>query len=164
MKLYEISADYAKLMEAIENGEIPEEAIADTLEGIEGAFDDKIDNIACIIKDYIGDIEKLKAEETALAKRRKSLEKSKDWLIQYISNALIVAGKKEFTTTRNKITFRPSEAVVVDDTFIDWAMKNRKDLLSAEVKINKDAIKAALKNGELLDGAMIEKRMNIQVR
>ena len=43
-------------------------------------------------------------------------------------------------------------------------MKNRKDLLSAEVKINKDAIKAALKNGELLDGAMIEKRMNIQVR
>ena len=50
MNLYEISADYQRFQEQVESGEIPEEAIADTLEAIEGNFDDKVDSIACIIK------------------------------------------------------------------------------------------------------------------
>jgi hypothetical protein len=41
MNLYEINTEYLALMSAVENGEIPEEAIADTLEGIEGLFDFK---------------------------------------------------------------------------------------------------------------------------
>jgi hypothetical protein len=34
MKLYELSETYTKLQAAIEAGEIPEEAIADTLEAV----------------------------------------------------------------------------------------------------------------------------------
>ena len=168
MRLYELAAEYKELMTAIENGEIPEEAITDTLEGMSGILDEKIDNIACIIKDYKGDIEKMAAEEKALAKRRKQIEKAKEWLEGYISNALLAIGKKEFTTARNKITFKPSKGVVFDDEtkFVEWAQKNRKDLLTITetVKANRTAIKEAIDNGETIDGCNLENRMNIQVR
>lgn len=51
MKLYEISENYRAFMAAVDAGEIPEDAVADTLDGIEGAFDDKADAIACLIKE-----------------------------------------------------------------------------------------------------------------
>ena len=38
MKLYEISEVYNSLQEAIENEDIPLEAITDTIEGIQGEF------------------------------------------------------------------------------------------------------------------------------
>ena len=39
--------DYLALMRAIDDDEIPEEAIADTLEAIKGEIEIKADNIAC---------------------------------------------------------------------------------------------------------------------
>ena len=48
MKLYEIAAEYQAFLDAVEAGEIPEEAIGDTLDGIVGEFDQKADNIAAI--------------------------------------------------------------------------------------------------------------------
>ena len=50
MKLYEIANDYLALLQAIDEGEIPEEAIADTLEAIEGEIEFKADNLACVLK------------------------------------------------------------------------------------------------------------------
>ena len=46
MKLYEIANDYLALVQAVEDEEIPEEAISDTLEAIEGEIEVKADNIA----------------------------------------------------------------------------------------------------------------------
>ena len=46
MTLYEIATDYKNFIEAVENGEIPEEAITDTLESIQSLLEDKADNIA----------------------------------------------------------------------------------------------------------------------
>ena len=38
MKLYEISNEYNQFLQAVEDEEIPIEAVADTLEGIKGEF------------------------------------------------------------------------------------------------------------------------------
>ena len=59
MNLYEISVDYRRFQEQVESGEIPEEAIADTLEAIEGNFDDKVDSIACIIKSLLAEAKEI---------------------------------------------------------------------------------------------------------
>jgi hypothetical protein len=55
MKLYELANDYLALMQAIDNGEIPEEAIADTLESITAGIEEKADNIACLLKNIEAD-------------------------------------------------------------------------------------------------------------
>lgn len=167
MKLYEIATEYQNFLEAIENGEIPEEAIADTLESIISIFEDKADNIACLIKNMSAEAEAIKAEESKLAERRKAKEKQVDRLKEYLSDTLLASGYTKLETARNKITFRKSESVAVDDEaeFIKWAMGNEDTYLTyKDPTINKTAVKDALKNGIELNGVRIESKQNLQIK
>ena len=167
MRLYEISNEYLSLLEAVENGDIPEEAIADTIESISSLFEDKADNIACLIKNLTAEAEAIKAEENNLAERRRAKEKRIDGLKTYLSEALCHAGYDKLETARNRISFRKSESVSVADEakFIEWAAKNHVDLLTyKEPTLNKTAIKKALASGEEIAGAVIESKQNIQIK
>ena len=98
MKLYEIAADYRELLEAIEAGEIPEEAIADTLESITSVLEDKVDNIACFIKNLTAEVDAIKAEEQKLAKRRKTKERQIARVTDYLANTLLASGYTKVET------------------------------------------------------------------
>jgi hypothetical protein len=167
MRLYEITNDYLALMEAVENGEIPEEALADTLEAITASIEDKADNMACLLKNLDAEIVAIKAEEDRLKERRKAKENTHERIKQYLSDSLQRAGLSKVETARNKITFRKSEKVVIEDEliFAAWAMKNREDLLTYSVpKANLTAIKAALKSGAEVEGAELRVNQNIQIK
>lgn len=165
MKLYEIANEYLSFMEAIENEEIPEEAIADTLEAIEGEIEIKADNIACILKSLEAEATALKSEETKLAERRKAKERTYDRLKQYLSDTLQTIGLYKMESARNKISFRKSEAVEIADGFVEWAKENRDDLLTyAQPKANLTAIKKLLKDGEEVAGAQLITKQNIQIK
>lgn len=166
MKLYEIANDYLALMQAIENDEIPEEAIADTLEAITAEIEDKADNIACLLKNIDAEIVAIKAEETRLAERRKVKEKSAERIKQYLSDVLQSAAIDKVETARNRISFRKSESVELDEGFIAWAvMTKRNDLLSfKDPTANKTEIKKALKGGQAVEGAKLVVNQNIQIK
>lgn len=166
MKLYELAMNYRALMEAIDNDELPEEAIADTLEAVTGEIEDKADNIACMLKSLDAEIVAIKAEETRLAERRKAKESAKERIKQYLSDMLLGIGIDKVETARNKITFRKSESVELDeDTFFEWACKNGSHLLTYTApKPNKTEIKKALKAGEEIEGATIVSSQNIQIK
>ena len=166
MKLYEIAADYRELLEAIEAGEIPEESIEDTLESITTVLEDKADNIACFIKNLTAEVDAIKAEEQKLAKRRKAKERQIVRVTNYLANTLLASGYTSVETTRNKISFRGSEAVAIPDerAFIEWATKEHDELLTyGKPTVNRTAVKAALDSGAEISGAYIERRQNIQI-
>lgn len=164
MKLYELTNDYLALMSAIDNDEIPEDAIADTLEAITGSIEDKADNISCILKNIEAEITAIKAEEDRLAKRRKAKENSYERMKEYLSESLQKIGVDKIETARNKITFRKSEKVVCDDKFVPWALLMRDDLLTfSDPKANLTAIKKAIKDGEEIIGAELQINQNIQI-
>ena len=166
MKLYELTNDYLAFLEAIENDEIPEEAIADTLEAITACIEDKADSIACLLKNLDAECIAIKAEEARLAERRKAKEKSHERIKQYLSETLQRAGLDKIETARNRITFRKSESVEVDEeAFIKWAEINRDDLLTYSApKINKTEVKRALKDGIEIVGAELRIKNNIQIK
>jgi hypothetical protein len=165
MKLYELAMNYRALMEAIDNDELPEEAIADTLEAVTGEIEDKADNIACMLKSLDADIVAIRAEEICLAERRKVKENAKERIKQYLSDMLLGIGIDKVETARNKITFRKSESVELDEGFIAWATANRDDLLTfKEPTANKTEIKKALKAGAEIEGARIVSSQNIQIK
>ncbi len=166
MKLYELTNDYLALMQAIDNDELPEEAIADTLEAITAGIEEKADSIACLLKNLDAECKAIKAEEERLAERRKSKEKSIERIKQYLSDSLQSAGIDKVETARNRITFRKSESVEVDeDTFIRWAEVNRDDLLTYSApKVNKTEVKKALKDGIEIVGAELRINQNIQIK
>ena len=168
MKLYELTNEYTSLLNLIDSDtEIPEDALADTLESIKLSIDVKADGIACILKDIDGDIAKLKAEEDRLAERRKAKKNTYDRMKQYLSDELQRAGIGKIETERNKITFRKSKQVRISDeaAFVEWAESAADDLLTYSApKVNKTAVKAAIESGKAIEFAEIVENQNIQLK
>lgn len=167
MKLYEIANDYLTLVAALENEEIDAEALEDTLEAIQGEIEIKADNIACVLKTLLAEVEAFKAEEARLAERRRKKEKAYDRLKDYLSRELLRAGIGKVETVRNAISFRKSEAVELADeaAFMDWALKNRDDFITyGKPSVNKTELKKALKAGDEIEGAELVVKQNIQLR
>lgn len=168
MKLYEIAADYENLMLAIENGDIPEEALADTLESITSLLDEKVDNIACWIKQLMAEAEAIKAEEDKLKARRTAKLNRAERLTNYLSETLKQAGCNKIETARNVISFRKTPPAVVFDNekaFIEWAQMHAYGFLNyAKPTVNKTAIKDYLNDGGQLAGVRVESNLNISIK
>ena len=167
MKLYEIAEDYRRFMAAIEDGDLPEEVISDTLEALEGAFEVKADNIACLIKELEAEAEAIKAEAATLTERAKAKARRAERLRGYLGNAMITLDMPSIETTRNCMKFTKSEAVQIDDerAFVEWAAEHDDSLLTYKDPVpNKTAIKAAIKGGMEIEGARLEQRKNLQIK
>lgn len=167
MKLYELVSDFNEFMARVEEGDVPEEAIVDTLESIELAIEAKADNLACFLKNLDAEITAIKIEENRLAERRRSKEKTYARVKEYLAENLHRAGVDKMETIRAKITFRKSESVEIgdEDAFIEWAEKERDELLTYSAPgINRIAIKRALKGGDEIPGASIVISQNLQIK
>ena len=167
MTLYEISDNYLQLLAAIEAGDIPEEAISDTLEAVEGELDDKIDNIACYIKSLRAEAEIIKAEEHNLAARRKAKESKAERLAEYLSDAMQRSNKTKLETARNKISFRRSYGTRITDeeAFIEWAEQNAPDAIKKTVTVKPVlAVVKELCKTTNLPFAVVEETQNIQIK
>mgnify|MGYP000903908526 FL=1 len=157
--LYELTAQYADLLNAIESDEIPEEAIADTLEALGGELNDKIDSVACIVKQLDGEAANIKAEKAALAERQSVKEHQRDRLKDYIRQAMQLAGKKKIETSRNCVSIGKAQpkAVITD---LD-ALRRCKSVwkpydYSKETNVDKIKLKALLQAGEQFSGAELQ--------
>ena len=165
MKLYELTAEYEALISAIENGEIPEEAIEDTLDALEGDIKTKADRVACALKNLDAEISAITAEENRLSVRRKEKQNAYNRLEEYLARELLKVGIDKLETPRNRISFRTSDKVITTDDFMNFAMTERDDLLTFPApKPNLTEIKKALKSGEEIPGATIQTNNNIQIR
>lgn len=167
MTLYELGSEYQELLSLIDNGEIPEEAIADTLEALQGELRDKIDNVACVIKNLKAESDAIKAEAKNLTERAKAKEKRADYLKKYISATMQQFGIDKIETARNVIKFGKSSAVEISAGFIEWAKDHSENLLRTKVEIEADkaAVKEAIQNGNIPeDLAKIVEKKNIQIK
>ena len=80
MKLYELDNEYLDFIAAVEDGTIPEDAIEDTLEMLNGDYKDKMDNTICAIKNLTAEAKMIDDEIKALTARKKAKENSVDYL------------------------------------------------------------------------------------
>ena len=162
MKLYEINAQLAALLEQVdpETGELccdPEQ-----LEALAMARDEKLENLALYIKNADAEAKAIRDEEKALADRRRSLENRAGRAREFLE--LQLRGEK-FTTPKVAVSWRKSEAVELSMSFTPWAMEHADDLLRyREPEPDKAAIKAAIKAGRDLTGAELVTRQSMQIR
>lgn len=164
MTIYELAAQYEGFARLVEDGDIPDEAIADTFALLDAEFDDKADALACIIKELGAEAEAIKAQETALKERRQRKESRAEYLRGLLSESMKRLDKAKIETSRNVISFRKSTALVIADEE-DFKQRHR-DLCQVEevVKIPKKDITDRLKAGEEISGAALETRQNLQIR
>lgn len=152
--LYEIDQELYNLIDN-ETGEVADEQRFNELQLEREA---KIEGIACWIKNLRSDIKELKEEENNLAERRRSKENLADRLENLVAYAI---GGSNFETAKVKITHRKSVAVnIIDEAAIPDGFKVTKTTIT----VDKKALGEALKFGEIVDGAELETRDNIQIK
>jgi len=83
--LYKIAQEYMQAYHNLYSDEsLPEDAIRDTLSGIQGEIEDKAINIAALIKNMLADVKAMKDAELAINERRKRLENRASNLEKYL--------------------------------------------------------------------------------
>ena len=164
MKLYEIKDLFVRFAEMVENGEIEQDPIADTLESIEGEFEDKADNIACLIKTFNAEAEAIKAEEKNLRERRERKEKQSDSLKSYLSITMQQLNKSKVETARNVLSFRKSTSLHIPDH--ERFMDLHPNLVNIKVEktISKKEATEMIKAGCLVEGAELIEKQNLQIK
>lgn len=63
--LFELVGDYLRLYEMADDPDIDPQAFADTMEGIEGAIEDKADGYACVIAKLNGEARQSRSRKSA---------------------------------------------------------------------------------------------------
>lgn len=154
--LYEVGSNYKAFLDALEAGEIPDEAVEDTLGAIDGEFEEKIDSIACIVKQLDADATAIKAEKDKLSERQALKEHQRDRMKDYIRQAMALVGKNKIETPRNKVSIgKPAKSVVITDLHI---LKNCQEAwkpydYGKPTNVDKAKLKEILQAGKLVGGA-----------
>ncbi len=99
MKLYDVAEQYLAVQEMAYDPDVDPNDIGDTLEAVDGIFEDKADAIAEIISGMKSDISEIRREEDRLYARRKALENRAEWLKGYLESAMKLTGKTKFKTS-----------------------------------------------------------------
>ena len=140
-----------------ETGEI-DEFVLSRLDGLEVEKNQKIENIACLIKSKRADADSIRTDMKNQLARAERLEKSADGLEKWLASIL---DGEAFESTRCTVKFRPSQSVeildanVIPDEYID---------VRVERKPVKKLIKQALNDGLEVKGAVLVDKNNIQVK
>lgn len=168
MKLYELTEQYASLLELAEDGDIPEDVFEDTLEALSGEIDDKIDGVCGVIKNLSADADALIAEATKLGERAKAKAKRCERLEGYLSDMLQKLGRTNFENSRHVVKFNKGERLVFTDeaAVIEYLSEHYPDLVKVktEAKPDKTGIKKMIKDGTEIPFAVTEVTMSISVK
>jgi hypothetical protein len=157
LSLYQLSSHYLQALDFLTDPELnlPIEAVNDTLEGLAGELEDKAVNVAKFIRNMEATANAIKKAEVAMAKRRKSLETRVQWLEDYLKSSMEATGitKIECPYFKLSIAKNPAALDLFDDLAIPSEYKHIETVTTEY--IDKAAIKTALANGQLIQGARL---------
>lgn len=157
--MYEIAEQFRALSMMDGTDEEIAQAIADTWESVELAFEDKAENYAKIIAQEKAGAKALDGEIKRLTERKKARDNKADRMKAVLYSAMQAAGKVKFTTPL--FTFdiqKNAPSVIVDD---EKAIPD--EYKTYEVKIDKIAIKEVLKSGTV-PGAHLEQGESLRIK
>lgn len=141
----------------------------DTLDGIEGEFDAKAENIAVYIKVLKAEAEALEREEKALKSRKEQKQNKFNSLKSYLESSMKAINKLKIDMPRAKLSIRNNaESVVIDDeqAFRVWAERfGHDDLLKySEPEIRKADTKKFIQNGGEVPNAHLERSQSLIIK
>lgn len=154
--LYQINEKVDSIMAKIQSafdestGEIIDEELytesQKQLDNLEIAQNDKIENIACYIKNLNSDVFALENEIKTLSQRKKVKENQLKRIKEYLANFLKLKGIKKIETPKAVVSFRKSEQLEITDEeeAMEWC--RLRGFLKEKPEIDKTEVKKYIKN------------------
>lgn len=155
-QLYKIADQYREVA-ALADGDDENLAVAlrDTLQAIEGEFDQKAQAVVQIALNLDADVSAIDAEIERLKARKTALNNRSSSLREYLRTNMEATGISKISCPLFSITLAAGrESVVVDD---EAALPDDLMRVKTEISPDKTAIAAKLKAGEEVPGARLER-------
>lgn len=159
--LTELMNDWRELKEMLLDPDVDEDAIRDTMEGLEGALEDKADGYAVVMEYLRADIEMIKAEQERLRNRRLTMEKRIEMLKDRLAHMMTETGKTKFSTAYHNFSIakNPPKLVIDHEDLVP-----PKYLIPQDPKVDTALIKEDMKNGEMFTWAHLEQGESLRIR
>lgn len=159
MKLYEITPQLVELS----NMDASDEAVRDTLEAVQMEFNDKAVAIVKVAESLDADTSAIDAEIERLKARKQVIVNRKQQLRDYLLYNMEAAGIKKIDCPLFTVTLRQGvESVEIID---QSQIPNEYVTVEVVEKPDKAAIKAAIKSGKEVTGAILKRGANsIQIK
>ena len=119
--LYEIATTHNQALLAMADmDDLPDEVIKDTMEALEGNFNDKALSVAGFFLNIDVDIQAMKEAEKRIADRRKVKENQVKWMKDYLLSNMVRTGITKIECPQFKISIRnnPESVSVLDESLI----------------------------------------------
>lgn len=160
MRLYDLSEQYNDLQDLLDQ-DADNETLRSMLDGIEQAFDQKVESIIKLMKSKEAEKEAIKAERDRLAERASKLDREIEWLKTYVQDQMTVTGKTRVKSALFNITLvkNPPSLKVLDETKIPQEFFRVKE----SVSLDKRGLIELLKNGEQIQGVELEQKQSVRV-
>lgn len=162
--LYELTAEYAQLLEMATDPDVDPEMLADTMEAIGGEIEVKADGYAMVMRELESQELAIKNEVDRLNNRRLTISNNIRHMKLRLQDAMQTTGKTKFKTTLFSFGIQKNPpSVVMDEQYLENIPE--KYLIQQEPKIDRQKIKEDLKAGVDLDGiAHLEQGESLRIR
>ena len=162
MTLYEMTEDYKMLLAMAEDPDADPAVLKDTMEGIEGAIEEKAEGYAMVMKELETSELALKNEIDRLNARRLTISNNIRCMKLSLQEAMELTGKTKFKTTLFSFGIQKNPPSVVLD--VDPGVLPDKYLIPQAPKVDKAKIKEDLKNGIDIGVAHLEQTESLRIR
>jgi DNA mismatch repair ATPase MutS len=160
MNLYEINSNLEELlMSSVDEDGVIKDEFEGKLDELFAVRDDKMLNCAKYIKNQSAFADAIKKEADSLTSRLKSVNNRIEWMKKYILSN-VEAGYKVKDSQAEISTRKSSSVKITDQVLIPEEFLNE---TPATYSPDKKAIKAALKNGDVLGAKMVD-NVNLSIK
>ncbi|CCO08247.1 siphovirus Gp157 family protein [Desulforamulus hydrothermalis] len=162
MKLYEMTGAFNEIFAMMEDGEeLNYSTLEDTLQALEGAIEEKVGNIAKMIKSLEVQAEGFDKEAKRLTDKKRTIENKIKWLKEYLLQAMEATAKDKILTDIGTVRRQKSPAgVSVTDP--DEIPQNY--WFTPEPELDKKLILADLKSGVNIPGVQLRQGYHIRIQ
>lgn len=162
LKLYEIGTAYLVALEALaEMDDLPPEAIADTLEGWVGTFEQKAVAVAAYIRNLELEASAVEDARRRMEQRQRALQRHADRLREYLKFEMERTGmaKVKNAELALRVQKNPPSVVIDREDLIPDAYRE----VVTTIKLLRAEIGQALKGGKNVPGAHLEQSTRLVI-
>lgn len=161
MKLYELTQNYANILNLLDREDIESEMLVQALNSIEDDISIKIENTVKLIKGIESDVAAFKEEEKRLADKRKSRENTVKNLKIYIEDSLNKINKDKLKCNLFTVALQNNKKTV---DISNLNLLDRKYLIEQDPVADKKLILEDIKLGVDVQGVELKQTRSLRIR
>jgi hypothetical protein len=160
---FELAAQYRRLAELLAEQHDDPQLIADTLDSLSGPLDERLENLAKMVRNVETATRGVEQTIAGLEARHASLSRASERGRKLIQELMHTAGRDKVTTALFSMALRKNPPAVVIDREQDLPPQYLQQQQPPPPVPDKKAIAAALKSGTPVPGAHTEQRLRLEI-